>query len=59
MERKALIPQGRADLAERGLHISMPEGDGAGYDIKSYTPNGKIKYIAIVAITFFPSLSFQ
>lgn len=46
-ERRQLEIQGRVDLAEIVRHISVLEGDGAGYDILSYTPNGKEKYIEV------------
>ena len=29
------------------MHVSEIEGDGAGYDIKSYTPDGKVRYIEV------------
>jgi hypothetical protein len=37
-EKKSLIENGRPDLAERVRHVSAIEGDGAGYDIRSFTP---------------------
>lgn len=46
-ERKELIKSGREDLAEKVRHVSQLEGDGAGYDIESYTPDGVIKYIEV------------
>jgi len=47
MERQILIEQDRSDLAGDVLHVSKIEGDGAGYDIKSYTPDGEVKYIEV------------
>jgi hypothetical protein len=41
------MENGRPDLAERVRHISAIEGDGAGYDIESFTPEGEIKYIEV------------
>jgi hypothetical protein len=38
---------GRSDLAERIRHVSAIEGDGAGYDIESFTPEGEAKYIEL------------
>ena len=29
------------------VHVSVDEGDGAGYDIRSYDPNGQLKYIEV------------
>lgn len=46
-ERGALIAIGRADLADRVRHVSEIEGDGAGYDVESYTPDGQVKYIEV------------
>jgi hypothetical protein len=46
-ERNALVACGRADLAKLVLHVAKLEGDGAGYDIKSYTPEGKEKFIEV------------
>tara|TARA_B000000460_G_C21170215_1_gene245084 strand:- start:204 stop:422 length:219 start_codon:yes stop_codon:yes gene_type:complete len=39
-EKEYLKSKGREDLAERIVHISRVEGDGAGYDIKSFNENG-------------------
>ncbi|MCS0791650.1 DUF3427 domain-containing protein [Cytobacillus firmus] len=47
IERKNLNQQGRSDLAEKVIHISQVEGDGAGYDILSWTAEGKKKYIEV------------
>lgn len=38
---------GRSDLARRVKWISEEEGDGAGYDIESYSPEGKIRLIEV------------
>ena len=46
-EKKFLIENGRPDLAERIRHVSAIEGDGAGYDIESFSPEGEIKYIEV------------
>jgi Domain of unknown function (DUF3883) len=46
-ERNALIAGGRADLAELILHVAKVEGDGAGYDVKSYTLVGEEKFIEV------------
>ena len=42
-EKKELELIGRKDLAEKVIHIAKVEGDGAGYDIKSYDKNEEIK----------------
>jgi Domain of unknown function (DUF3883)/Domain of unknown function (DUF3427) len=46
-ERRNLIQEGRSDLAEKVIHTSQVEGDGAGYDILSWTVEGKKKYIEV------------
>lgn len=57
-EEQRLIDQGRADLAGDILHVSKIEGDGAGYDIKSYTPEGEVKYIEVKTTKGGPNSSF-
>jgi hypothetical protein len=47
LERAALYEQGRPDLAEKVTHVSVVEGDGAGYDIRSFTLEGVEKYIEV------------
>lgn len=44
-----LRSEGRDDLAEKVVHISKVEGDGAGYDIRSFDKSGSIKYIEVKA----------
>lgn len=39
-ERDRLIAAGRADLADRVVHVSQDEGDGTGYDIRSFGADG-------------------
>jgi hypothetical protein len=46
-EKRYLVENGRLDLAQRVRHVSVIEGDGAGYDIESYTLNGETKYIEV------------
>jgi uncharacterized protein DUF3883/uncharacterized protein DUF3427 len=46
-ERLALRAAGRNDLAEMLVHVAKVEGDGAGYDIKSYMTNGEQKFIEV------------
>ena len=46
-ERKLLTEGGRHDLAGRVRHVSLVEGDGAGYDVGSFTLGGEPKYIEV------------
>src|SRR5262249_20714549 len=50
-EQDTLRRQHRPDLADRVQHISRIEGDGAGYDILSYTAEGAEKYIEVKTTT--------
>lgn len=46
-EKARLIKAGRPDLAENVRHVSVLEGDGAGYDIQSFFTDGRFKYIEV------------
>ncbi len=46
-EIKSLTEANRSDLAEKVVHVSVVEGDGAGYDILSFDKNGQEKYIEV------------
>ena len=46
-EIDALRNAGRNDLAEKVVHVSVVEGDGAGHDIKSFSDDGKVKFIEV------------
>jgi hypothetical protein len=46
-ERRVLTEGGRPDLAWRVRHVSQVEGDGAGYDVGSFTQVGEPKYIEV------------
>jgi hypothetical protein len=46
-EQASLRQHQRPDLAAKVRHVSAIEGDGAGYDILSYTPDGTVKYIEV------------
>lgn len=48
-EMNRLIDSGRCDLASRVEHTSREKGDGYGYDIKSFTNDGKELYIEVKA----------
>ncbi|WP_226680709.1 DUF3883 domain-containing protein [Sutcliffiella horikoshii] len=46
-EKMTLIEAGRQDLADLVKHVSATDGDGLGYDIKSFTESGEEKYIEV------------
>ena len=50
-EIKTLRDSNRRDLAEKVVHVSVVEGDGAGYDIRSFDIEGNIKYIEVKSTT--------
>ncbi|WP_349361139.1 DUF3883 domain-containing protein [Stappia sp.] len=46
-ERSSLQVAGRADLARKVRWVSQEDGDGAGYDIASYAPDGRSRLIEV------------
>ncbi len=46
-EKENLIKLGRPDLADLVKHTSVEEGDGAGFDIRSFFADGRFKYIEV------------
>lgn len=46
-EINLLKQAGRSDLADKVVHVSVVEGDGAGHDIKSFDLEGNPKFIEI------------
>ncbi len=46
-ERATLTAAGRTDLARRVRWVSEDEGDGAGYDIASFSPGGSVRLIEV------------
>ena len=46
-ERAALAGAGRGDLAREVRWVSEEEGDGAGYDIASFTPAGQARLLEV------------
>ena len=57
-EIKRLIAAGRGDLAALVTHVSVSEGDSAGYDIRSYEANGSVRYIEVKTTRGSASTSF-
>jgi len=47
LEIEKLRGEGLDQLADKVIHTSVVEGDGAGYDIRSYNFDGTIKYIEV------------
>ena len=46
-EQAILTGVGRTDLARRVRWVSEEDGDGAGYDIESYSPEGRTRLIEV------------
>jgi len=46
-ERRRLIAAGRPDLAEKVVHVAVVEGDGAGYDIRSFEDDGEVRHLEV------------
>jgi hypothetical protein len=46
-ERATLVAAGRTDLANRVHWVSQVDGDGAGYDIRSFEPGGQQRLIEV------------
>ena len=46
-ERAALTAAGRDDLARKVRWVSEEDGDGAGYDIASFAPDGRARLIEV------------
>ena len=51
-ERERLITAGRDNLADRIEHVSLTEGDGAGFDIRSFELDGTDRLIEVKATTY-------
>jgi hypothetical protein len=46
-ERRFLASVGRADLAEKVRHVSIEDGDGLGYDVLSFRPDGVERFLEV------------
>lgn len=46
-ERARLVHVGKPNLADQIEHTSVEEGDGAGFDIRSYETNGSDRFIEV------------
>jgi hypothetical protein len=47
IEKDILVKNGCQELAAKVRHIADIQGDGTGYDIESFTPDGNVKYIKV------------
>ena len=45
--RSELREAGRDDLADRVIHVSIIEGDSAGFDIRSFCVDGSARHIEV------------
>jgi hypothetical protein len=50
-ERDRLRVAGRPDLAEQVVHTALIEGDGAGYDVRSFELDGSVRFIEVKTTT--------
>lgn len=53
-----LIHAGKDGLAERVEHVSVTEGDGLGYDIRSFEETGEDRLIEVKTTNYGPSTPF-
>jgi hypothetical protein len=51
-ERLRLAQLGAGQLADKVRHVSIEEGDGLGYDIQSFEPDGRERYIEVKTTGF-------
>jgi hypothetical protein len=51
-ERWRLQQLGAGQLAERVRHVSVDKGDGLGYDIQSFEPDGEERFIEVKTTAF-------
>ena len=55
-ERTALRTAGRDDLARKVRWVSEEDGDGAGYDIASFAPDGLPRLIEVKTTNGWPAM---
>ena len=46
-EKQRLLQAGLPELAKRVVHVSVVEGDGAGYDIRSFAADGTVRHLEV------------
>jgi hypothetical protein len=57
-ERRRLVAMGAPALAERVRHVSVLDGDGLGYDVLSFTPDGAERFIEVKTTRYAKELPF-
>ena len=57
-EKEELLKSGRSDLAMLVRHIAVTDGDNAGYDIRSFYPDGRLKFIEVKTTAGGPATEF-
>jgi hypothetical protein len=58
MEKRRLRDVGRDDLVGQVSHVSAVQGDGLGYDVKSFSPDGKPVFIEVKTTRLGPATPF-
>ena len=58
LEREKLGRLGRRDLAERVVWVARDEGDGVGYDVRSYREDGRDRLIEVKTTNHGPRTPF-
>jgi len=51
-ERWRLVQLGAGQLAEKVRHVSADDGDGLGYDLRSFEPDGSERFIEVKTTSF-------
>lgn len=51
-ERWRLVHTGAGQLADRVVHVSRTKGDGLGYDILSFEPDGTERFVEVKTTSF-------
>jgi hypothetical protein len=58
LERRRLNAAGRDDLAKEVRHVSVLEGDGVGYDVRSFDQSGNERFIEVKTTRYARHLPF-
>ncbi|MEG3079117.1 DUF3883 domain-containing protein [Halomonas sp. 5021] len=57
-EQQRLIKAGKEKLAERLEHVAITQGDGLGFDIRSFEPDGRDRLIEVKTTAFAKESAF-